>query len=163
MDDGKVEVIIKGTAASPVQQTVAIVVNSALKEAGFTEVSLSHTVDGKVKKIPNEQQDLSSILDMVSGTFPHLFSTPLHVNVEPISHAKIVLDPIEDASDPCFIAQAASFRAAEHLSQQGFSDEYISAQISTSAEEIREQRTLSQEDIVSPYDDLSATINPPHV
>lgn len=82
MEEGKVQVVIKGTATAPIKQTVAIVVNNALKEAGFTEVVLTHTVEGSLVEV-RKTADVPTVLDMVAGAYPHLFTTPIGVIVEP--------------------------------------------------------------------------------
>lgn len=86
MEDGKVEVLVQGNASAPIKQTVAMVVNAALKEAGFTEVVLSHVVAGVEKEIgsPMEQETaIVTVLDLVAGAYPHLFTTPVGIRVLP--------------------------------------------------------------------------------
>lgn len=81
MEEGKVEVVVKGSASAPIKQTIAIVVNDALKEAGFTEVVLTHVVDGTNTEV-RERTNVPTVLDMVAGTYPHLFTTPVGIVVE---------------------------------------------------------------------------------
>ncbi len=85
MKEDRVEVIVQGSASAPIKQTIAIVVNNALKEAGFTEVVLTHTVEGEDKEI-RTSAELVTVLDVVSGAYPHLFTTPVDVRItdEPI-------------------------------------------------------------------------------